>query len=234
MKKIIIFLAIMSVLIAAGITIAKAKEKNADNPLPLEKAVFIHYKKDFAKPPKGGGGSTSCYGFLSKGAKIKQMANLVIHPDLDTTAVLGGVLEWDSHTQTLLFGSTTIDASADWDSEMPDGRNEFSFGNYPKEGVIAITIVWGYFSGPPQAKEIIEFDVMFDSDFNWGDASNDPSLMDLQNIITHEIGHGIGLADVYNSACDQVTMYGYSNYGELNKRSIEQQDIKGLQTLYGI
>jgi len=30
-----------------------------------------------------------------------------------------------------------------------------------------------------------------------------------------------------------VTMYGYSDYGEIIKRTLEQPDITGLQTLYG-
>ncbi|PJA83788.1 MAG: peptidase M10A and M12B matrixin and adamalysin, partial [Candidatus Nealsonbacteria bacterium CG_4_9_14_3_um_filter_37_29] len=56
---------------------------------------------------------------------------------------------------------------------------------------------------------------------------------DLQNIATHELGHGVGLGDVYETACSEVTMYGYSNYGETQKRTLEAPDITGLQTLYG-
>jgi len=40
------------------------------------------------------------------------------------------------------------------------------------------------------------------------------------------------LADVYETACSDVTMYGYSDYGEIDKRTLEAPDIKGLQTLY--
>ena len=74
---------------------------------------------------------------------------------------------------------------------------------------------------------------MFDTDWIWGDAKVDASVMDLQNIATHELGHGAGLGDVYDTACSNVTMYGYSDYGETKKRDLEQPDIKGLQTLYG-
>ena len=81
---------------------------------------------------------------------------------------------------------------------------------------------------------------MFDIDWIWGDAdpNNDgivdnPNVMDLQNIATHEFGHGIGLDDVYNSECSEVTMYGYSDYGEIKKRTLEQPDVTGLQKLYG-
>lgn len=93
-------------------------------------------------------------------------------------------------------------------------------------------MVWGYFSGPPDLREILEFDVLFDTDFVWGDASQNPEVMDLQNIATHEIGHGAGLGDVYASACSEVTMYGLSGYGELTKRTLENPDVIGLRTLY--
>lgn len=74
----------------------------------------------------------------------------------------------------------------------------------------------------------------FDTDFVWGDATVDATLMDHQNIATHEIGHGVGLADVYDAPCVDVTMYGYSDNGETKKRDLASADITGLQGLYGI
>ena len=115
---------------------------------------------------------------------------------------------------------------------MPDGRNELVFGNYSREGVIAITVIWGYFSGPPSRKQIVEFDILFDTDFTWGNADNS-SVMDLQNIATHEFGHGIGLGDLYDAACFDGTMYGYSTEGEITKRTLNAGDIIGLRSIYG-
>lgn len=230
-------------------------DQATDNSPVLEKVLFIHYRKGFGKPGTtcGNGicepsenakncpadcggvveGGPTCYGFLSKGAKLKSVEDLTIHPDLNISTILTSANEWDSYTSATLFGTSTTDSTANWDSDAPDGKNEFSFGNYPQSGVIAVTIVWGYFSGPPSTREIVEFDVIFDTDFIWGDATSNPAVMDLQNIATHEIGHGVGLDDVYNSACSEVTMYGYSNYGETNKRTLETPDITGLQKLYG-
>lgn len=231
-------------------------DKAIDNSPVLERAIFIHYREGFAKPGTECGNEIcepsenarncpadclngeeqpklKCYGVLSKGAKLKSTKDLTIHPDLDLSAILDSASEWDSNTSVALFGGYASDAGADWDSEAPDGRNEFSLGNYPEPGVIAVAVVWGYFSGPPRFREIVEFDVLFDTDYAWGDAASNPALMDLQNIATHEIGHGVGLDDVYETACSEVTMYGYSDYGEINKRTLEQSDITGLQKLYG-
>jgi len=231
-------------------------EQATDNSPVLEKAIFIHYREGFAKPGTecGNGvceqsenpkncpadckakekeGGPKCYGFLSKGAKLKSVESLTINPALDSAIILNSASEWDLYTTATLFNGYTIDSTANWDIETPDGRNEFSYGNYPQEGVIAVTVVWGYFSGPPFAREIVEFDVMFDIDFTWGDATVNLAVMDLQNIATHEIGHGAGLDDVYEDTCSAVTMYGYSDYGETQKRTLETPDITGIQKLYG-
>ena len=226
--------------------IEKADEHLVLTPPGLEKIVFIHYKKGFTKPPWAGGGKgpkePACYDFLGKWVKWQELpVDYVIDPDnpdgltedFVISAISAGAEEWDFHTLADLFGTYSIDYESSWDSDVPDGRNELLFGDYPEEGVIAVAVVWGYFSGPPSLREIIEFDVLFDTDFTWGDAILDPTVMDLQNIATHEIGHGAGLADVYDTACSEVTMYGYSDFGEIKKRTLEQSDITGIQDLYG-
>jgi len=76
--------------------------------------------------------------------------------------------------------------------------------------------------------------MLLNDNYQWGDATVDPSLMDLENIMTHELGHSIGLSDIYTDSCSSVTMYGYSNYGDVEKRSLENPDILGLQSMYGI
>jgi len=229
MKKLIIFLTVITVLVIAGAAIASSAKEN----MPvLEKKVFIHYKEGFANKPSTR--SSSCYAFMGRGLKLDIPEGLVISPDLDRSAIVASAGEWDNHTSASLFNSYTVDATANWDDDVPDGRNELSFGDYPQDGVIAVTISWGYFSGPIGSRRITEFDIMFDNtDFVWGDADVDSSAMDLQNIATHEIGHGLGLADVYQSSCNQVTMYGYSKEGDIVKRTLETPDIIGLQSLYG-
>ena len=140
---------------------------------------------------------------------------------------------WDSQTSASIFGSITTDYTAGFDSSA-DGKNEVSFGPYSQTGAIAVTRIWGYFSGKPSARFISQFDILFNTYYAWGNADLNSALMDLKNIATHEIGHGAGLNDIYSSSCTAVTMYGYSDYGETSKRTLEIPDIQGLQTLYGI
>jgi len=222
-------------IVAKAVSKTPAQAQSQDHSPALEKIVFIHYHKGFTKAIGRPLKTSKCYGFLAQGVKIKSPKALTINSDLDASTIWLAASEWDSHTSKTLFSNYISDPTANWDNTTPDGRNEFSFGNYPEPGVIAVTVVWGYFSGSPQTREIKEFDVLFNNNFDpWGDAAVDPSVMDLRNIATHEIGHGLGLDDVYNSVCNQVTMYGYSDYGETIKRTLEQPDITGLQKLYGI
>jgi len=249
MKKLLISLIVTvllsAVIVSAGIMIPaadKAKESALaveKSPPGLEKIEFIHYKKDFAKPevakaPK----PPSCYKFLTP-TKVRwqNLVNYVINPtnlqnlpeSFVTSAIFNGAEEWDKWTsKELMNNEYTIDYTASYG--VQDYKNAISFGNYPTKNVIAVTTVWYN----PMTKAIVEFDIMFDTDWVWGDASTDPTKMDLQNIATHELGHGVGLGDVYDSVCSGVTMYGYSWKGDIGKRTLETPDITGLQTLYGV
>lgn len=211
---------------------------------PLEVITIVHYKKDFVKPENPGQGNNAktatCYGFISAYAKLIATENLLVNPTnsgMTEAEVLSGIQSsattWDNQTSASLFGDVTASSTANFDT-YADGQNEISFGNYSQSGVIAVTRIWGYFSGKPSSRYISQFDIMFDTDFAWGDAEVNAALMDLKNIATHELGHGVGLNDIYTTSCQEVTMYGYSANGEIKKRTLAAPDIQGLRILYGI
>ena len=75
--------------------------------------------------------------------------------------------------------------------------------------------------------------MVFNDAFTWSkDASGSTTEMDFENIATHELGHAVGLGDLYDDKCSEMTMYGYASYGETNKRSLEDGDIAGIRALY--
>ena len=211
---------------------------------PLTKITFIHYKKGFAKPPWAGGGSGSsdqCYSFLAKGAKWKTVEDFVINPtnsyglptDFIENSVLTGTNQWDTESLHDVFGSADVDSNASYDDSNTDEVNTLSFGSYPNNNVIAVTNVWGYFYGSPQTRELVEWDMLLNtsSSWSWGDAAADSSVMDVENITAHELGHAAGLGHPA-STCTQETMYAYSEVGEIIKRDIYDGDILGIRSLY--
>jgi hypothetical protein len=227
------------------VEVLKCEEPNA---LDIARELYINKGANLQtlaklKTPK-------CYTFLTP-TKVKWKTlpvNYVINPInpiqlLDENRVVSAIYnaaeEWDYHTSVELMNNQyTIDYSAT--PGVRDYKNVIGFGNYGDPNVIAVTTIWY----SRVTNQIVEFDMIFDIDWTWGDAvaqcsSNETftnsscTIMDIQNIATHEFGHAIGLGDIYVSSCSEVTMYGYSEYGEVKKRTLEQADIIGLQTLYG-
>jgi len=52
---------------------------------------------------------------------------------------------------------------------------------------------------------------------------------DVRNTLTHEVGHLIGLD---NSSDPSVVMHGASQLGDVDKRTLKQDDIDGLCAIY--
>jgi len=216
----------------------------------LQGYAIVHYKENPAKPSQPGKPKvTQCYDFLASGAKWKTQEDWIMNPvnthGLDQSRVLSimsaGVGLWEDAAQDGViddvsrdvFGNgaeTNTPLSADMNSV--NGQNEVYFGSISDSGAIAVTIVWGIFSGPPQGRELVEWDMIFDQvDFDWS-TSGDPNKMDFANIAVHELGHSFGLGDLYNTSCQDETMFGYASEGETKKTDLNSGDLQGIYSLY--
>jgi len=199
----------------------------------LERVDFIHYAKP--NPSHQGGPSKTCYKLL--GVKWTTLpVNYSINPanpqnlseSFIASTITASAETWDAATSKELFNSPTINYSAQYG--IQNFQNAIVFGDYPDSGVIGVTSIWYTRLG----KRLVEFDILLNTDFQWGDATINANNMDLQNIAVHELGHGVGLGDIYSTTCSTVTMFGYSTEGETSKRTLETPDITGLQKLYGL
>jgi hypothetical protein len=239
-------LVLLAVLVFTGSTYVPSHQvtaKAGGNDRIVEKRTFIHYRNNQGKPggPGGGGGgktSEGYYAYIASGLKWKTTPSFVYssaRSGLDDPSLVGSALtnslnEWN-HFGGDIFGALEEDETATY-RETRDGVNTFTFANLDSTNIIAITNIWGVFSGPAGTREILEVDVRFNTDYVWGDAKLNPRLMDLQNIATHEIGHCAGMDDLYKPPANQETMFGYSDNGETIKRSLGPGDQAGIANLY--
>ena len=140
---------------------------------------------------------------------------------------------WELAAGVDIFGTRDTGSTVDGaDTVSPDGKNEVSFGPIDEPNVIAVTIVWGIFFGPPPGRELVEWDAVFDDEyFYWGDALGAPGTMDYQNIATHEFGHAAGF-DHPDSTCTEETMYAFAEAGETKKRTLNAGDIGAITEVY--
>lgn len=229
---------------AASVLIPAADEAKGRAPAPdrspaisgewgLERVDFIHYAK-----PAGGTGAArtdSCYKLLGPSWKTGPVSYVVnpansqgLTEEFVTSSISASAETWDASTSRELFSDTyTVDYGAVYG--IRDYRNSVVFGSYADSNVIGVTSVWY----TRQNRQMVEFDMLFNTAWAWGDATVNPAAMDLLNIGVHEMGHAAGLGDIYSTSCPAVTMYGYSGNGETSKRSLEAPDITGLQKLYG-
>ena len=209
----------------------------------VEGLAIIHRKDSNSHKPNhpNQGGGQSCYGYLASGAKWKTLEPWTVNPanssglgaDFVFTNLSDDIVKWEVAAGAEILGtgsSTTQTLVADTTSL--DGVNEVYFAAIDDSGTIAVTIVWGIFSGPPFGRELVEWDQVYDdADYDWS-ASGEAGKMDFENIATHELGHSVGMADLYNLSCVAETMYGYADFGETNKRDLNAGDILGISKLY--
>jgi hypothetical protein len=216
----------------------------------------IIHRGHAAKPSGAGGGKgggTTCYAFLSSGMKWKTVENYVVDPavvhwvggDSNTipATVAGAIDEWEAAADGTAGGAgvnimgsgfvgTISPAAREQIGVTYNGVNEVCFDAISEDLVIAVTIVWGYYSGPTFAREIVEWDQIYDDDgdFTWGTSDGSDSKMDFENIAQHEIGHAVGLG--HPGGCLEETMYAYAGPNETKKRDLNAGDIAGVNKLY--
>lgn len=115
-----------------------------------------------------------------------------------------------------------------------DGKNIIAWGR-TSGTALGVTYIWYY----PATGLAAEMDTIMNKKFSWSwtpyatDACVNSSTYDAQDILTHELGHWIGLNDMYDGASFQhATMYGYGAKGEIKKDTLTTGDAAGVAAIY--
>lgn len=175
---------------------------------------------------------TQCY--LLSGQKWSLPVNYTINPanaqgipeSQFVSAVSSAANAWDNATPRSLFSGYSVDYSAQF--AQLDGKNFVGFYSMPGSGIIGGTTAWY----DTDLRYFVEFDTFLNTDYFWGDATQNASVMDIQNVVTHELGHALGLGDVSDFRCSAATMFSSTAIGETGKRTLESADITGIRKIY--
>jgi len=146
---------------------------------------------------------------------------------------------WDTAVQDIhppIFGTLDTTGIVDGDDRTkPDGKNEIMFRDITDlpSSVVAYAVIW-FTTCPVERRAIIEYDIVFNEKMEWKILEeNVPyKVMDLQSIATHELGHAVGMWDLYDAKCAYQTMFGVAIYGHTEKRTLEIGDKFGVNKLY--
>jgi hypothetical protein len=202
--------------------------------------VFVHYPKgvDGARPASVCDiVTTDSSNYLSAGWKIaatEYRVNYATIPSSVTNASLAirnSFATWQAASGVALTeGSPTRATRA-----TLDGQNVVVWGNAPS-GAIAVTYTWSN-----QASGlVVEVDTVMNRKLPWAftqAAQPDrtcakANAYDVQNILTHEVGHWMGLGDLYNQVDNDLTMFGYGALDELKKDTLLTGDLAGIAHIY--
>jgi hypothetical protein len=228
----------------------QVNEKMQESEDEIVRVDMVLYAQDSspAKPdkppgkPGGGGKDAKCYELTRAKWKNQNPEPVIINPtngeitdgDAVVTEITDAIETWDVVTSVDLFGVASKDTSANYGT-VYDEKNFIYFGDdFDNDNIIAVCTYWYLRKG----RELVEFDIEFNDYWNYkiSPATRTSNLdIDIKNVAVHELGHAIGLSDIYRDSCNTVTMYGYidTSYIETSKTTLEQPDIDGIIDMYG-
>lgn len=152
------------------------------------------------------------------------------------SAIEAGMREWNSNMSQPKFSMNNTTTSLV--AGVQDYNNVISFGKLDS-GVLARTTAWydkdfKLPEGYPATYLAVEADIVFNNQTFWTDVSAGGNGYDMQSLATHELGHTLGLADVYNTNYAYATMYGLGYANDIAARSLASPDLQGLSQYYNV
>jgi len=248
-----IFISLAAFLLAAGAASAAQNqdipEKNGAYDVPgrpdMKVRVFVHHPK--AKPSAllqcsvNDPDSSAVVGptkwklpagdwkyYLNAGSAPSSVGSLNFSRLADLSFAIWQNTEIETANVNLKYeGSTTLTRKA------LDGKNIVTFGS-TSGSALGVTYTWYY----PSTGMAVETDTILNKKFTWSwtpylpDACPNVNTYDAQNILTHELGHWLGLNDHYTVDFANNTMYGYGAKGEIKKDTLTTGDKAGVNNIY--
>jgi Matrixin len=150
--------------------------------------------------------------------------------------VIAAISAWqdsDPYLPTLVVEKADHARDVGYDSHGPN-QNSVVFmpgGAKMAKGALAITII----TFDQASGRVLDADIVINGEHKFGAAESmsdetRTATYDLQNVLTHEFGHFLGLGEEYEK--QTATMYAYSLPGETEKRDLDGLDKTRISGLY--
>ncbi len=225
-----IFLVIFISILIGSLAVAQVKPNEGNNKAQapeIERGVFVDYavKEAHSRPPYDD--TEDDYqiraGIRWASPSVTYYISDNVTDSVEITAIQNAFNTWENEASSSMdytYEGSIADTSA---GPIQNGTNTISWQNLGSDGPVGVTYYWYY----PSLKQIIEFDIVLNSALTW---SSD--AFDVQNVMTHEVGHTLILFDLYAPKDGWLTMYGYTWLGDLEKLILGNGDELGIQELY--
>ena len=188
---------------------------------PLDAAAWISMDGD-ASPPH------TAWATVPISWSLNQNGSADLGFATTETVVLDSFATWAEPTctswNTTYLGSTTRQPNDDGQNVLGWIESGWWYGS-GAIGVTSVSFGGGY--------TIAEADIAFNGqDFGWDTTGGGGWSVDTQSIASHEMGHFLGLGDLYGGECwDDQTMCGVYG-GGTGPRTLSSDDIAGVCALY--
>ncbi len=144
---------------------------------------------------------------------------LYVCPELDADMVRTALKGWGTTVKV-----DVIQAYGCPEDITADAENRIGFG--PLEG-----IQMGVTRLKDDEQDVLErADIIINQDAHFGDIHEDSESYDLQSVVTHEIGHFLGLDGHF--ADTSSTLFSCAFEGDASQRSPTEHDLHALEGLY--
>ncbi len=135
--------------------------------------------------------------------------------------------------QTAAGNKVTFTQGADTSTSRQayDGQNIIAWG---RTSGLALAVT--YVRYDTVTKVAVDVDTIVNKSFSWRWSPQAncaySGVYDAEDILTHELGHWIGLDDTYDSSFQDNTMYGYGATQEVKKDTLTTGDTTGAYRIY--
>ena len=204
-------------------------ESSNATPCPRASTCDRYLLKNARWPVDESGTVVIPFAYNDSGRRPARAADGITRPALQ--AAMSQWTHWNSNIVFRDTGTTTATFARDGkDGSCDDGTNVVTWDTFEPDVIGVATLCFD-----KSGRVIRDADLALNAAQHWERVSGTPESRhshDIQSILTHELGHWLSFEDIYSGDAVRQTMFGNTEYGETNKRTLALGDVVGVQKAY--